>query len=109
MDSWGPAPTSAGMPREGVYPVEFTNVRTNCPFGHKLHSDLNGALNIMRRAIGRVPLVIKKPLSFIVNHNQVAPTKEEVTPKTPGKTARQGRERGPISLVMRLTLIKGKI
>ncbi|WP_084761144.1 RNA-guided endonuclease TnpB family protein, partial [Caldivirga sp. MU80] len=33
----------------------------HCPMGHKLHSDLNGALNIMRRAIGKIPLVIKKP------------------------------------------------
>jgi len=47
----------------------------SCPKGHKLHSDLNGALNIMKRAIGWIPLVIKKPLSFIVNHNKVAPTK----------------------------------
>jgi transposase len=45
----------------------------HCPMGHKLHSDLNGALNIMKRAIGKIPLVIKKPLSFIVGHNQVAP------------------------------------
>ncbi|MFP3300835.1 MAG: transposase [Caldivirga sp.] len=54
-----------------------------CPMGHKLHSDLNGALNIMKRAIGWIPLVIKKPLSFIVEHNRVAPVKGEVTPKTP--------------------------
>ncbi len=47
----------------------------SCPFGHKLHSDLNGALNIMRRAIGKIPPVIKKPLSFIVEHNRVAPIK----------------------------------
>jgi putative transposase len=47
----------------------------SCPKGHKLHSDLNGALNIMKRAIGWIPSVIKKPLSFIVNHNKVAPTK----------------------------------
>jgi putative transposase len=47
----------------------------HCPFGHKLHSDLNGALNIMKRAIGKIPLVIKKPLSFIVDHNKVTPTK----------------------------------
>jgi putative transposase len=47
----------------------------HCPKGHKLHSDLNGALNIMRRAIGKIPLVIKKPLSFIVDHNKVAPIK----------------------------------
>jgi len=47
----------------------------SCPFGHKLHSDLNGALNIMKKATGRIPPVIKKPPSFIVNHNKVAPTK----------------------------------
>jgi putative transposase len=47
----------------------------HCPKGHKLHSDLNGALNIMKRAIEKIPLVIKKPLSFIIDHNQVAPIK----------------------------------
>jgi putative transposase len=47
----------------------------HCPKGHKLHSDLNGALNIMKRAIGKIPPVIKKPLSFIVEHNRVAPVK----------------------------------
>jgi putative transposase len=62
----------------------------HCPFGHKLHSDLNGALNIMRKATGKIPLIIKKPLSFIVEHNRVSPTKGEVTPKTPGKTAHKG-------------------
>jgi len=56
----------------------------SCPKGHKLHSDLNGALNIMKRAVGWIPLVIKKPLSFIVEHNRVAPTKGEVTLKTSG-------------------------
>jgi putative transposase len=47
----------------------------HCPKGHKLHSDLNGALNIMKKATGKTPTVIKKPLSFIVDHNQVAPIK----------------------------------
>jgi len=56
----------------------------HCPKGHKLHSDLNGALNIMKKAVGSIPLVIKKPQSFIVDHNKVAPTKREVTPKTSG-------------------------
>jgi putative transposase len=56
----------------------------SCPMGHKLHSDLNGALNIMKKAVGSIPLVIKKPLSFIVDHNQVAPTKRGVTPETSG-------------------------
>jgi len=45
------------------------------PKGHKLHSDLNGALNIMKKATGKTPTVIKKPLSFIVDHNKVAPIK----------------------------------
>jgi transposase len=31
----------------------------HCPFGHKLHSDLNGTLNIMKRAIGKIPQTIK--------------------------------------------------
>ena len=56
----------------------------HCPKGHKLHSDLNGALNIMKKAVGSIPLAIKKPLSFIVNHNKVAPVKGEVTPETSG-------------------------
>jgi len=56
----------------------------HCPFGHRLHSDLNGALNIMRKATGKIPQTIKKPLSFIVDHNKVAPTKGEVTLKTSG-------------------------
>jgi len=49
----------------------------HCPKGHKLHSDLNGALNIMKKATGKTPTVIKKPPSFIVNHNKVAPVKGE--------------------------------
>jgi len=29
----------------------------------------------MKKATGKIPLVIKKPLSFIVEHNRVAPAK----------------------------------
>jgi len=47
----------------------------NCPLKHKLHSDLNGALNILKKATGKVLSTIKKPLSFIVEHNRVAPIK----------------------------------
>jgi len=47
----------------------------NCPLKHKLHSDLNGALNILKKATGKVLSSIKKPLSFIVEHNRVAPVK----------------------------------
>jgi len=45
----------------------------NCPLGHKLHSDLNGVLNIMRKAVNLMVSVIKKPLSFMVDHNRVVP------------------------------------
>jgi len=46
-----------------------------CPKGHKLHSDLNGALNILKKAVGIVVSTVKKPLSFLVLHNRVAPIK----------------------------------
>ncbi|MUM65920.1 transposase [Acidianus infernus] len=46
-----------------------------CPKGHKLHSDLNGALNILKKATRILVKALKKPLSFIVDHNRVAPTK----------------------------------
>jgi putative transposase len=47
----------------------------SCPKGHKLHSDLNGALNILKKAIGTVVSTMRKPLSFLVLHNGVAPIK----------------------------------
>jgi putative transposase len=47
----------------------------SCPKGHKLHSDLNGALNTLKKAIGIVVSTVKKPLSFLVLHNGVAPVK----------------------------------
>jgi putative transposase len=43
-----------------------------CPRGHKLHSDLNSILNILKKAKNMVVSAIKKPLSFIVDHNRVA-------------------------------------
>ena len=47
----------------------------SCPLGHKLHSDLNGALNILKKAVNIMVSTVKKPLSFIVDHNGVAPVK----------------------------------
>ena len=46
-----------------------------CPFNHRLHSDLNGALNILKRATGKLIINIGKPLSFIVDHSGIAPIK----------------------------------
>jgi len=47
----------------------------SCPKGHKLHSDLNGALNILKKAVNVMVSTVKRPLSFIVDHNRVAPVK----------------------------------
>jgi len=47
----------------------------SCPKGHRLHSDLNGALNILKKAVNVIVSKIKKPISFIVDHNIVAPVK----------------------------------
>jgi len=47
----------------------------SCPKGHKLHSDLNGALNILKKAVNVMVSTVKRPLSFLVDHNLVAPVK----------------------------------
>ncbi|MFP3240138.1 MAG: transposase [Caldivirga sp.] len=64
----------------------------HCPKGHKLHSDLNGALNIMKKATGKTPTVIKKPLSFIVEHNRVAHKKGSNPLRPRGTLALKGGE-----------------
>ena len=46
-----------------------------CPLGHRLHSDLNGALNILKRGAGAIPATLRRPLSFLVDHSGVAPVK----------------------------------
>ena len=45
----------------------------HCPRVHKLHSDLNCALKILKKAVNLIVSAIRKPLSFIVDHNRVAP------------------------------------
>jgi len=44
-----------------------------CPLGHRLHSDLNGALNILKRGAGSISTTLKGPLSFLVDHSGIAP------------------------------------
>jgi len=46
-----------------------------CPLGHRLHSDLNGALNILKRGAGSISATLRGPLSFLVDHSGVAPVK----------------------------------
>ncbi|KUO93142.1 MAG: transposase [Thermocladium sp. ECH_B] len=65
--------TSKYCAYHGVEVVRGPRGVVNCPKGHKLHSDLNGALNILKKATGIVISAIKRPLSFIVDHNRVAP------------------------------------
>ena len=52
------------------YPREVVS----CPLRHKPRSDLNGALNILKKA-NAIVSTVKKPPSFIVDHNLVAPAK----------------------------------
>jgi hypothetical protein len=60
-----------------------------CPLGHKLHSDLNGALNILRRGAGSMPATLEMPLSFLVGHSGVAPSRgrnrRDPAPGIPGE------------------------
>jgi len=80
----------------------------SCPKGHKLHSDLNGALNILKKAANVMISTIKRPLSFIVDHNGVAPVKGcnpldlgEYSPFVAGR--RSERRPAPSSAVSRAT------
>jgi putative transposase len=67
--------TSKYCAYHGVEVKRYPRGVISCPKGHKLHSDLNGALNILKKAVGTVVSTVRKPLSFLVLHNQVAPIK----------------------------------
>ncbi|ARM75402.1 RNA-guided endonuclease InsQ/TnpB family protein [Acidianus manzaensis] len=67
--------TSRYCAYHGVEVVRKPRGTITCSLGHKLHSDLNGALNIMKRVVKGIPAKIKRPLSFYVFHNGVAPIK----------------------------------
>jgi len=70
----------------------------SCPKGHKLHSDLNGASNILKKATGMVTSSMKRPLSFIVVRNPVAPVKAR-NPRdlgNPRPSWRGGGQRHPL-------------
>ena len=57
----------------------------SCPRGRRLHSDLNGALNILRKAAGKTVSAIKKTLPSIVDQNRVTP-EEGCNPRNLGET-----------------------
>jgi len=73
----------------------------SCPKGHKLHSDLNGALNILKKAAGMVISTIEKPLSFMVDHNGVAPVMWR-NPRDLGNPRPSVLRRGQLSCCERL-------
>ncbi|MFP3219962.1 MAG: zinc ribbon domain-containing protein, partial [Candidatus Marsarchaeota archaeon] len=47
----------------------------SCPSGHKQRSDLNGALNILKKATNSVVSTVRRTPSFLVDQNTVAPVK----------------------------------
>ncbi len=65
--------TSRFCAYHGVKVDRKTRGVVNCPFGHKLHSDVNGALNIMRLGVKKIVNALSKPLSFLVLSSGVAP------------------------------------
>ena len=67
----------------------------SCPLGHRLHSDLNGALNILKKAANAMVSTVKKPLSFIVDHNRVAPVMGR-NPRDLGEPSPLGRGGGQL-------------
>jgi len=63
----------------------------NCSFGHKLHSDVNGALNIMRLGVKKIVNALSKPLSFLVLSSGVSPLKGSNAQDPSGTLARWRR------------------
>ena len=70
-DLWGPAPTSAGMPGEGVYPIEYKNRRTNV-----VRLLLNGAQERRLRRLANISARLFNELNYerrqqFFNHQRV--------------------------------------
>ncbi len=61
---------------------------------------MDGALNILRKATGKIINSIGKPLSFIVDHNRVVPVKGG-NAQDPGKTPPFRAGSGSVNLSQR--------
>jgi len=48
-----------------------------CTLEHELHSDLNGALNILKKATGKLIKRATKPLSYLVFYSRLSFVKGE--------------------------------
>jgi len=62
--------TSKTCARHGCEVVRKPRGLVRCPFGHTMHSDVNAAMNILKRGGGRVPTRVKV-LSFIPTASKV--------------------------------------
>jgi putative transposase len=77
----------------------------NCPLCHKLHSDVNGALNIMGLGVKKVVDVLGKPLSFLVSSNGVSPIKGSNAEDLGGTLALKARGVGQNPIVRLIVLV----
>jgi putative transposase len=62
--------TSKVCARHGCEVVRKPRGLARCPFGHAMHSDINAAMNILKRGGGKVPMRVKV-LSFIPTASKV--------------------------------------
>ncbi|MCI2415755.1 MAG: hypothetical protein MPF33_11040 [Candidatus Aramenus sp.] len=44
----------------------------SCPFGRKLHSNVNSALNIMKLGVKKIVNALKKPFSFLFTSRSIS-------------------------------------
>ena len=57
-----------------------------CPYGHVMHADVNAAMNILKRAGGRIPMRVKVR-SFIPTASKVIPVNEKDKNSNPAPSA----------------------
>ena len=62
--------TSKVCARHGCEVIRKPRGLVRCPYGHTMHSDLNAAMNILKRGGGRVPMRVRV-LSFIPTASKV--------------------------------------
>jgi len=82
--------TSKVCARHGCEVVREPRGLVRCPYGHTMHADLNAALNILKRAGGRVPERVKV-LSFTPTPSGIIERKRkqgsEAEPDSPAQRA----------------------
>ncbi len=81
--------------------------------GHKLHSDVNGALNIMKLGVKKIVNALRKPLSFVVTANGVSPLKGSNAQDLGGTLALKAGGVGQLMTIMEgtgaSTILAGKM